>query len=112
VPSKLPRDETMGVGVDFYRTGTQTESDYQLFADGEPDGWFAYLQGPDGKFVRYPGTFGVGGRRLEFTVPWSALGSPASGSFTAFADWTRDTSPTNVSGQDHAPNLGKASFTR
>jgi hypothetical protein len=111
VPSTLPRDETAGVGVDLYQTAAQTESDYQLFADGEPDGWYAYLQTPKG-FVKYPGRFGVGGDRLVFTVPWSALGSPSSGTFTAFADWTRDTSPTNLSGQDHAPALGKASYTR
>lgn len=111
VPATLPADETMGVGVDFFRTTAQIESDYQLFADGEPDGWFAYLQTPKG-FVRYPGTFGIGGRRLVFTVPWSALGSPRSGAFSAFADWTRDTVPTNVSGEDHAPNLANARFTR
>jgi hypothetical protein len=111
VPVRLPAGETMGVGVDLFRDAAQTESDYQLFADGEPDGWFAYLQTPKG-FVRYPGTFGVGGRRLEFTVPWSSIGSPASGRFSAFADWTRDASPANQSGEDHAPNLGTASFTR
>jgi hypothetical protein len=111
VPGTLPADETMGVGVDFFRSAAQIESDYQLFADGEPDGWFAYLQTPKG-MVRYPGTFGIGGRRLVFTVPWSSLGSPGSGSFSAFADWTRDTVPTNVSGEDHAPNLGTARFTR
>jgi hypothetical protein len=111
VPNVLPPDETEGVGVDFYATAAQTESDYQLFADGEPDGWYAYLQTPKG-FVKYPGRFGVGGDRLVFTVPWSALGSPSAGSFTAFSDWTRDTSPANLAGQDHAPSLGKASYTR
>ncbi len=111
LPARLPEDETMGVGVDFFRTAAQVESDYQLFADGEPDGWYAYLQGPDG-FVRYPGRFGLGGRRLVFTVPWSALGGPRSGRFSAFADWTRAAMPANLAGEDHAPNLGTAAFTR
>lgn len=111
VPPRLPADETMGVGVDFFRSVGQIESDYQLFADGQPDGWYAYLQTPKG-FVRYPGRFGVGGRRLEFTVPWSALGGPASGRFSAYADWSRDTTPVNAFSEDHVPNLGTASFSR
>jgi hypothetical protein len=111
VPARLAADETMGVGVDFFRSGTQVESDYQLFADGEPDGWFAYLQTPKG-FVRFPGRFGVGGRRLEFTVPWSSIGSPSSGRFSAFADWTRKGTAVNSYSEDHAPNLGTAPFTR
>lgn len=111
VPARLPAEETMGVGVDFFRSAGQVESDYQLFADGQPEGWYAYLQTPEG-FVRYPGRFGVGGRRLEFTVPWSALGGPSSGRFSAYADWTRDESPVNAFSEDHAPNLGTASFSR
>lgn len=111
VPLRLSAEETMGVGVDFFRSAAQVESDYQLFADGEPDGWYAYLQGPKG-FVKYPGTFGVGGRRLVFTVPWSALGAPRAGRFSAFADWTRTAIPSNQFGEDHAPDLGTAAFTR
>ena len=110
VPARLPENEVSGVGVDFFRSTTQLESDYQLFADGQPDGWYAYLQTPDG-FVKYPGTFGVGGSRLVFTVPWSALGAPRSGAFSAFADWTRSAT-TNLAGEDHAPDLGSAPFSR
>ena len=111
VPSRLPGDEVLGVGVDFYRSAAQLESDYQLFADGQPDGWYAYLHTPDG-FVKYPGTFGVGGNRLVFTVPWNALGGPRSGTFSAFADWTRAATPTNLSGEDHAPDVGTAAYAR
>ena len=111
VPAALPGNETEGVGVDFYRDVTRTESDYQLFADGEPDGWYAYLQTPKG-FVKYPGRFGIGGDSLVFTVPWSALGSPRSGRFAAFADWTRSAAAANVSGEDHAPDLATAPFSR
>jgi len=111
VPATVPAEETMGIGVDFYRSALQVESDYQLFADGQPDGWFAYLHTPKG-FVRYQGTFGIGGDRLVFTVPWSALGSPASGNFSAFADWTRQATPSNRAGEDRAPGLGNAAFSR
>jgi hypothetical protein len=111
VPARLPSNETMGLGVDFFRSRTQLESDYQLFADGEPDGWYAYLQGPNG-FVKYPGTFGLGGRRVVFTVPWTSLGGAASGFFSAFVDWTRTATPANLSGEDHAPDLTNAPYTR
>jgi hypothetical protein len=111
VPARMPADETMGLGIDLYRTVTQLESDYQLFADGEPDGWFAYLHTPKG-FVKYPGTFGIGGDRLVFTVPWAALGSPSAGAFGAFADWTRRASPVNLAGEDLAPDLGHATYAR
>ncbi|HEV2889251.1 MAG TPA: hypothetical protein VGX28_02660 [Frankiaceae bacterium] len=111
VPARLPAGETMGVGVDLYRSRTQNESDYQLFTDGSSGGWYAYLQ-QGSTFVRYPGRFGIGGRRIVFTVPWSALGSPASGRFSAFADWTRDAAPGNEFSEDHAPDLGNAAFTR
>jgi hypothetical protein len=111
VPATLPAGETMGLGVDFFGSRTDTESRYQLFADGEPDGWYAYLQDPKG-FVKYPGTFGLGGRRLVFTVPWASLGGPSAGYFSAFADWTRRATPANLSGEDHAPDLTNAPYTR
>jgi len=110
-PSRMPADETLGIGVDFFRSRTQLESDYQLFVDGQPDGWFAYLHTPRG-FVKYPGTFGIGGDRMVFTVPWSSLGSPQSGAFAGFADWSRVATPANVYGEDHAPDLGNAGYAR
>jgi hypothetical protein len=111
VPATVPAAETMGVGVDLYRTRLQNESDYQLFADGQPDGWYAYLHTPKG-FVKYPGTFGIGGDRIVFTVPWSALGSPSNGAFGAFSDWTRAATPSNLSGEDVAPELAHAPYQR
>ena len=111
LPTRLPAEETMGVGVDLFRTRTQIESDYQLFADGQPEGWFAYLHTPDG-FVKYQGTFGIGGDRLVFTVPWSALGSPTAGTFKAFADWTRTATPVNLAGEDFAPELANEPYAR
>jgi hypothetical protein len=111
VPARVPSGETIGLGVDFYRSRTQLESDYQVFADGEPDGWYAYLETPHG-FVKYPGTFGLGGRRVVFTVPWTSLGGPSAGFFSAFVDWTRNATPANLAGEDHAPDLTNAPYTR
>lgn len=111
IPATLPSDETMGVGVDLYKSVGEIESDYQVFADGEPSGWYAYLDTPNGK-VRYPGTFGLGGNRMQFTLPWSALGGMSGGYFAGFADWTRAATPANLSGEDHAPDLTSQPFRR
>jgi hypothetical protein len=113
LPAATATGESMGIGVDLYRAATKRESDYQLFADGESDGWFAYLDTPRG-FVRYPGTFALGGRTLVFTVPWSSVGNPQSGRTSAFADWTqRSSAPTgNPSSNDYVPTLGTTNYSR
>jgi hypothetical protein len=117
VDATLPRtvgsDEVMGIGVDLYPERTQRESDYQLFVDGQPEGWFAYLQTPRG-FVRYPGTFALGGNRLVFTVPLSSVGAPTTGRFSAFVDWSRkaDGLTGNKASNDYAPTLGTKRYTR
>jgi len=110
LPAKLASSEVMGIGVDLYRPGG-SESDYQLFADGEPDGWYAYLDTPTG-FTRYPGTFDLVQSRVVFTVPWSALGDIRSGQTSAFVDWSRNGATTSVASADHIPDAGRVSFSR
>jgi hypothetical protein len=103
VPDPLPAGETMGVGVDLFHGGGR-ESEYQLFADGDEDGWLAYLQAPSG-FVAYPGTFELGGHQLVFVVPWSAIGGHRSGTVSAFADWTRKgLAVVAAASEDHVPD--------
>ena len=113
IPRTTDPADTVGIGVDLYPPGTGRESDYQLFADGEPDGWFAYLDTPRG-FVRYPGSFTNTGDRLVFTVPLSAVGSPHRGRVSAFADWSRKASGVtgNKSSNDFTPTLGTTSYSR
>lgn len=89
LPATLADQEVMGVGVDFFRSGS-TESDYQLFADGGSDGWRAFLQTPDG-FVAFPGDFRLSADTIQFEVPWSSLGGPPTGSVRAFVDWGKPT---------------------
>ena len=111
LPTKGADGEAIGIGVDLYKRSGQTESDYQLFADGGPDGWFAYLHTPKG-FVRYPGTFALTATGLTFTVPWSSLGAMTGGRFSAFADWTQRRPTGNAAGNDRAPLLGTAAYAR
>jgi hypothetical protein len=115
LPPRPVSRESLGIGVDLYARTTQTEGDYQLFADGGPDGWFAYLETPRG-FVRYPGTFALSGAQLVFTVPWTSLGARTSGAFSAFADWTQGgkagTLGGNANSHDDAPALGSKAWSR
>jgi hypothetical protein len=110
LPGRLGSGEVMGIGVDLYRTG-QAESDYQLFADGESDGWTGYLQTPGG-FVAYPGTLTVTGSALVFVVPWTSLGDPHQGEIAAFADWSKKTLLKTIASSDKAPDTGRATLRR
>ncbi len=115
LPGTPGATEAIGIGVDLYDKAGEFESDYQLFADGGPDGWFAYLSTPKG-FVRYPGRFALGGATLVFTVPWSAVGGRRDGQFKAFADWTSGDGTNAVTGNstsnDRAPLVGTTPYDR
>jgi hypothetical protein len=111
IPERLPEDEVQGIGIDLYRAGAE-ESAYQVFVDGSPDGWFAYFSTPKG-FEKYPGVFALGGNRMVFEVPWSALKLGQAFSFSAFCDWTRNTTGVvNLFAEDHAPDSGRHTFQR
>lgn len=110
IPGQLGNGEVMGLGVDLFLSSSG-ESDYQLFADGSREGWFAYLHGPGG-FAAYQGAFRLAGSRMVFEVPWSALGDARGGTFSSFVDWSRKATPINETGEDHAPNGAGASFRR
>ena len=106
IPDALAAGEVQGIGVDFYRSD-DTESDYQLFVDGDDSGWRAFLQTPDG-IVQYPGSFGVGGRVFVFELPWSSLGGRKAADVDMFIDWSKRKSPFNDAGNDRAPQEGRA----
>lgn len=86
VPGTLAEREVQGVGIDLFRSSGD-ESDYQVFLDGGPHGWRAFLQTPDG-FVDYPGTFAVEGRTLRAVVPWHAVGGREEAEASVFVDWS------------------------
>lgn len=114
VPERLGEEEVMGVGVDLYRPGNDDlgRSDYQVFADGGPEGWFAYLQTPEG-FVPYPGRFILAGPRMIWELPWGSLGSLNAGDFRAFVDWSGPgVAVVKKVSQDWVPNSGRAPFRR
>jgi hypothetical protein len=109
VPAKLGSGETMGVGVDIYRG--HAESDFQLFADGSSDGWFAYYEAGSG-FKPFPGYFEQGANRLVFVVDWAAIGGHSPGAFSAFADWSKTATAVLASAsEDHAPDNGTSPFS-
>lgn len=87
VPTRLAAGEQVAVGVDVWRGGT--ESDYQLYARGNDEGWLAWLDTPS-DLVPYPGTFELGDNKLVFTVPWSSLGGRRAGSLSVLVEREQD----------------------
>ena len=109
LPAQLQDGEVMGVGLDIYRNGA-AESDYQLFADGGADGWFAYLHTPEG-FVKYPGTFRIGQSSMLFEVPWRSIGGSTGTRFSSFVDWSGSGAVAlSPSSEDFAPDSGTVRF--
>ena len=106
-PDPPASGEVIGIGVDLYKDAEATESDYQLFADGGDDGWFAYLQTPQG-FVEYPGSFRLGGGRLVFQVPLASIGGLSAKAADCFLDWSQAGTVVNAAASDRAPNTGRA----
>jgi hypothetical protein len=89
VPARLAVGEQVAVSVDLWRGDGESESEYQVYARGNDEGWLAWLDTPS-DFVPYPGTFELGGSTLVFTVPWSALGGRRNGSLSALVEWEKD----------------------
>ena len=108
-PARLAAAEQVGLGVDLLRDPNAQESDYQLFVDGGPDGWFAYLDTPTG-FVRYPGSFTIDGAQLTFALPASSVQGPSLRAFSAFCDWTRKGTVVSDAAEDHAPDRGRTAI--
>lgn len=110
VPATLAAGEVQGVGVDLFR-GIGLESAYQVFVDGGSDGWRAYFQrGSD--FVQYPGTFRLGGSRLELVVPLSAFADGDPERASAFADWSHRLDTGNRSSEDLLPDVASVTLSR
>jgi len=103
VPLTLANGEGVGVGGNI--------NDAQVFADGEQDGWYAYLQTGD-HLVPYPGTFEIAGDTLIFDVPWSFLGEPQQGTVDGFVDWSKLLIGQTLSSADREPDSGASSFGR
>jgi hypothetical protein len=110
LPGRLEEREVMGIGVDLFR-GDTSESDYQVFLDGGDDGWFAYLQTPQG-FVEFPGTFQQVRDGFVVTVPWRSLGDMRRGSASLFADYSDASRTPARSSEDFLPEEDRLPFAR
>lgn len=103
LPSTPAEGEVPLIGVDI----GEGDRGYQLFVEGGGQSWEAYLQTPQG-FVRYPGTFQLGGRSIVLQVPFNAVGSPTRAPVRAFVEWSQErlllnaTSEDRLDGQPHA----------
>jgi hypothetical protein len=110
LPAQPAEGEVFGIGVDLFR-GDDENSDYQLYALGNADGWRAGLQ-ESTEWVDYPGTFELGGNTIVFTVPWSSLGGRRGGKVSVFADWSQGRIAVVAdASEDHAPDRSTQSFS-
>jgi len=109
LPPALGERETLGVGLDLLAPG-ERESRFQLFVQGDTEGWLAYLYTPDG-LVDYPGTFALGGNQLVLAVPWSAL-SRGLDRASLCADWSKPAVAVNTGGSDRAPGVEEITVRR
>lgn len=110
VPQSVPEGELIGLGVNLYTGADRSDSDYQLFLDGQPEGWFAYLSTPQGK-VDYPGRLLIRGSEIIFEVPMSSVGGASTIAFDAFLDWST-TGLVPQAGEDHCPDSGQRNIGR
>lgn len=108
LPAALAAGEVQGVGVDLFR-GLGLESAYQVFVDGGSDGWRAFFQRGT-EFVAYPGTFRLGGGRLELVVSLDAFTEGAPERVSAFADWSHRTDAGTRNSEDLLPELGSVAI--
>lgn len=110
LPTQPAEGEVIGIGVDVYRGGDD-EGDYQLFALGNADGWWAALQEGD-DWVAYPGRFELGGSTVVFTVPWSSIGGRGRGAVSVFEDWSHARVVVVADeSSDRAPGQGTQAFS-
>lgn len=89
--------EVVGLAIDLFTK----KGNYQLFASGENDGWFGYLDTPKG-MKSYPGAFEIAGTRFVFTVPLDSVGDPKRGRFSAYCEL----SSADGYAEDYAPDDG------
>lgn len=108
IPAPLGPDEQLRVAVDLDHGGND-ESEFQLFAQGNSDGWRAWLYEAEAA-VEYQGTFQLGGNRLVFTVPWSALGGRKGGKLDAFVEWDGPGTVIAETSREYIPDRGQASY--
>lgn len=106
VPAVLGDGEVIGIGVNLFADSTSIESEYQVFADGGPEGWFAYFSSPAG-VTEYPGEFWIDADRLVFDVPSASIGPFRQ--FDSFSDWSSG-GLLSHSGEDLAPDRGRVNL--
>lgn len=109
IPERLGDGEAAGVGLDLYAAESDRESGYQVFLEGSVDGWFAYLDTPQG-LARFVGSFALADETFVITVPWSALGARKVGWFSVFSDSSSAVALAAISAEDRAPDRSKAPY--
>jgi len=109
LPSSMPNDQThmiVAVGI----TGASDEEGYSFGAQATQDGWKPYAGGKDDGTSEFPGTFDVGGNRIEMIIPWDYIRGPRRFEWYAASNWFSQIAGTTHYRVDLVPNDGLAKF--
>ena len=109
LPSAMPNDQThmiVAIGI----TGAEEEEGYSFGAQATPDGWRPYAGGKDDGTTEFPGSFDVGGNRIEMIIPWDYIRGPRRFEWYAASNWFSQIAGTTHYKVDLVPNEGLAKF--
>jgi hypothetical protein len=108
VPPAMPDDDTvMSVETTIDRGGTT----YRVYADGDSDGWSAYIA-RKGDSRALLGAFRIDGSRTIFDVAWGRVGGPGRFKWSVQSSWTRSTLTRTDFSFDRSPGQRMARFPR
>lgn len=109
LPSAMPNDQTHMI-VAFGITGSNEEEGYSFGAQATPDGWRPYAGGKDDGTTEFPGSFDIGGNRIEMIVPWDYIRGPREFEWYAASNWFSQVAGTTHYRVDLVPNEGLTKF--
>lgn len=106
VPSRMSDGRTiMSVETTIRRSGRT----YSVYADGDDDGWTAYISSR-GETRRLEDAFSVSGATTRLEVPWTMIGGPGKLRWSASSSWTRTTLTDTYYAFDSAPEDSRARY--
>lgn len=106
VPPKMSDSSTiMSVETTIRRSGRT----YSVYADGDDDGWTAYISSR-GETRRLEDAFSVSGATTRLKIPWAMIGGPGKLRWSASSSWTRTTLTDTYYAFDSVPEDSRARY--
>lgn len=107
VPDRLSSEDFLDVGFGVHRGGRS----YSIYAQGDDEGWRAYLA-TRGRSESLAQGFKIAGSSVSFELARTDLGGRRPFTWDAHSSWTHSTLTSTDFSFDSAPNEGRARFPR